>query len=65
MAKRVVYQSVDSQWCWRLVARNGRIVADGSETYTRRADCVKASARAQQLMATADLEILEWKKESR
>jgi uncharacterized protein YegP (UPF0339 family) len=30
---------------WRLVARNGRIVADSAEGYSRHADCRKAAKR--------------------
>lgn len=40
-----VYPDKSGQWRWRLKARNGRIVADGAEGYTRRADCYKAVER--------------------
>lgn len=40
-----VYRDSTGQFRWRQVARNGRTVADGSESYTRRADCVKAARR--------------------
>lgn len=35
-----LYQAADG-WRWRMIARNGRIIADSGEAYTR-----KASARA-------------------
>lgn len=41
------------KWYWHI-SRRGRIVADGAQGYTRRADCVRA-ARA----------ILRWLKTSR
>jgi len=28
-------------WRWRFVARNGNIIAASSESYTRRANCVR------------------------
>lgn len=37
-----VYQDSESLWRWRLLASNGRVVADGGESYSRRADCIKA-----------------------
>lgn len=43
-------------WYWRLRAPNGRIVADGAEGYTRRADVRRAAVRSQGLMAAAVLE---------
>lgn len=35
-----VYKS-RGQWRWRMVARNGRIVATSGEAYKRRADALK------------------------
>ena len=35
-----VYVNSVGQHCWRLWARNGRIVADSGESYKRRRDCV-------------------------
>lgn len=34
-------------WRWRLVARNGRIVAEGGEAYTRLRDLGRAIAMVQ------------------
>jgi uncharacterized protein YegP (UPF0339 family) len=39
------------QWYWRLVARNGRVVADGAEGYSSEAKCRQGFKAAQKLMA--------------
>jgi uncharacterized protein YegP (UPF0339 family) len=36
------YQDRAEQWRWRLVAENGRTVADSGESYTRKADVLRA-----------------------
>lgn len=35
------YRAKDG-WRWRLVARNGRIIADSGEAYTRKRDALRA-----------------------
>jgi uncharacterized protein YegP (UPF0339 family) len=40
-----VYQDLRGEWRWRLVATNGRIIADSAEGYTREADCHEAIDR--------------------
>ena len=40
-----VYKARDG-WRWRLEARNGRIVLDGGEAYTRQHDATRAVWRA-------------------
>lgn len=35
----IIYGVADGQWRWRRVAANGRIVADGGESYHNRGDC--------------------------
>jgi uncharacterized protein YegP (UPF0339 family) len=48
-----VYKDAAGEWRWRLVAGNGRLVAESGEGYQHKADClhgielVKASADAQ------------------
>jgi uncharacterized protein YegP (UPF0339 family) len=37
-----VYQDAAGGWRWRLVAGNGRIVADSAEAYTRKGDATRA-----------------------
>lgn len=41
--KFVIYKDRSGEWRWRLVARNGRIVADSGEGYTRRRSAVRAA----------------------
>jgi uncharacterized protein YegP (UPF0339 family) len=40
-----VYQDRKKEWRWRLIAKNGRIVADSGEGYTRRASAFRALHR--------------------
>lgn len=37
-----IYQRLDGDWAWRLVAGNSEIVA-GGEGYTRRADALRGA----------------------
>lgn len=43
------------QHFWRLRARNGRIIADGSEGYKRHSECVKAVQRIQKGVPSATI----------
>lgn len=36
MIKFVIYQDLRGEWRWRLVANNGRVMADSSEGYVDR-----------------------------
>lgn len=38
-----VFNGTDFEWRWRLIANNGRIVADSSEGYERRGQAVTAA----------------------
>jgi uncharacterized protein YegP (UPF0339 family) len=40
-----VYKSRNCEWRWRLVARNGRIVAESGEGYKSRAHILKMIAK--------------------
>lgn len=42
------------QWYWRLKGKNGEIVAQG-ESYTRKADCLRAVKAIRRLAATAQV----------
>lgn len=43
MLKFQMYQSwLSRQWRWRLIAANGRIIADSGESYHNKADCLTA-----------------------
>lgn len=37
-----VYQDGSGQWRWRLLAANGKVIADSGEAYTRKRDCERA-----------------------
>ena len=47
-----LYRDKKDEWRWRLVAENGKIVADSAEGYKNKSDCVheiykiKEAARA-------------------
>jgi uncharacterized protein YegP (UPF0339 family) len=36
----VYYKDQKGEWRWRLVAANGRIIADSGEGYSNEADCL-------------------------
>ena len=40
-----VYRDRNSNWRWRLKARNGRIVADSGEGYASRTNAFRAARR--------------------
>jgi uncharacterized protein YegP (UPF0339 family) len=40
-----IYLDSAGGWRWRLVTRNGRVVADSSEAYTRERDALRAATR--------------------
>lgn len=35
-----MYKDVATHWRWRLVAGNGRIIADSAESYWNKSDCL-------------------------
>ena len=41
-AKFIVYRDLAGEWRWKVVAANGRIVADSAESYQRQRDCRRA-----------------------
>ncbi len=53
-----VYKDGKGEWRWRLLARNGRLVADCGEGYARRAQALKAVGRVQ-LCASARVVVEE------
>jgi uncharacterized protein YegP (UPF0339 family) len=42
MLHYLIYRDVNSQWRWRLVAANNRIIANSGEGYWNQADCQAA-----------------------
>lgn len=53
-----VYKDRAGGWRWRLLARNGKIIADSGEAYTSKAGCKRAIARLIEL-AQAGTEVRE------
>lgn len=52
--KFVIYQSEkDQQWYWKLLAANGKTIADGCEGYVSKGNCRKAVIRVQSKAAGA------------
>jgi uncharacterized protein YegP (UPF0339 family) len=49
------YKAKDG-WRWRLVVRNGRIVAESGEAYVRRYECRQAALRLAGVVARAEVE---------
>lgn len=43
-ADRIEVYKTDG-WRWRYVARNGRVLADSGQAYSRRIDCVNGAQR--------------------
>lgn len=41
-ARFQVYMDTAGQWRWRLLAANGRVIADSAEAYTRKSDACRA-----------------------
>lgn len=46
-----LYVDTNRQWRWRLVAGNGRIIANAGEGYYNREDCLSAIALVKASMA--------------
>jgi len=40
-----VYKDAKDEWRWNIRAKNGNIMADSGEGYTRRGNCIKAVNR--------------------
>jgi len=54
--KLEVYQSdANSDWYWRLLARNGKVIADGSEGYVSLANAMRAARNVQKGLASAEI----------
>jgi len=51
----IIYKDKNLQWRWRLVASNGRIVADSAEGYQNRGDCLYQIANMRKLVGEAEV----------
>ncbi|TQQ82551.1 DUF1508 domain-containing protein [Halonotius terrestris] len=54
-----VYRDKADEWRWRLVHRNGNILADSGEGYSRRHDASRAVTRLQENAADLEFEVYE------
>ncbi len=54
-----VFNSGDG-WNWHLRAKNGEIIAQGSQGYESRADCVAACQLVHRTLRRAKIEVLGW-----
>lgn len=53
--KITYFQGADGQWYWHLVAKNGRIIADGAEGYTSKRNVLRAVGRFKSLTRCLEL----------
>ena len=53
-----VYRDAADEWRWRLVARNGRVIADSGEGYTRETDAVRAAQHVMKIAGHASLVVV-------
>ena len=51
-----IYQDIEKLWRLLIVASNGRIVADGAESYRTKYFCVKNANKLKEKLATAEIE---------
>jgi uncharacterized protein YegP (UPF0339 family) len=51
------FKGADSQWYWRLVAANGKVMAVGGEGFTSRAAARRAVARVRTVATTALIQV--------
>lgn len=54
-----VYKDGAFEWRWRLVAANGRVIADSGESYTRQGDAERAAATACYSASVATVEVIK------
>ena len=56
MSKFQIYQDRKGEYRWRLRARNGEIIADSNEGYSRKASCKHGIDLVKQQAASATVE---------
>jgi uncharacterized protein YegP (UPF0339 family) len=54
-----VYKDATEEWRWRLVHKNGNILADSGESYTRSNDARRAAARLRDELDALEFEVYE------
>lgn len=50
-----IYNDKATEYRWRMVARNGKVVADSAEGYTTKQGCEHAIARFKDEVANAEI----------
>jgi len=53
MLRFEIYKDQSSKWRWRMVAANGKIIADSGEGYASEYNAVRAAARTKALALSA------------
>ncbi len=53
-----VYLGKNNKWYWRLMSRNGRIIADGGQGYTRKEGAIKGLQVVKSLAYHASVVVL-------
>lgn len=53
-----IYKGKRGGWYIRIVAKNGKIVADGGEPYANKWNAIRAAKRLQVSISTAQIEVL-------
>lgn len=56
MPKFEIYRDTSGGWRWRLVATNGRIVADSAEGYTTKHKAIAAAENVAYISVVAEIE---------
>lgn len=56
--KITVFPNEQGQWFWHVTSRNGKILADGSEGYTRKASAERAAHSFRTLMKGGDAAVV-------
>ena len=54
----IVYQDRAGEWRWRLQHRNGRVIADSGEGYTRKRDAMRAVDTVLLAIFDADIRVV-------
>jgi uncharacterized protein YegP (UPF0339 family) len=57
MRYKIQYYKGKRGWCIRIIAKNGKIVADGGESYSSKSNVVRACKRLQEAIPSAKIEM--------
>jgi uncharacterized protein YegP (UPF0339 family) len=59
MLRFEVFEAHDKTWHWRLIAGNGKIIADSGEGYASEYNAVRAARRTKELASQAPVKRLD------